>query len=160
MLKFQFKFKFPLLFFFLIFGRSVSRNFYFWWIGKNLKSSLNWEKTPSICRIPLVFVLLASLFLLGWYRTAFSEGLMASFWSTPSLGQIFRAAFCSSHCCVYRQTFNKAFKLLSSFETLATFFCVGSGHKNWALMLCGWVLLLFLTSEEMSGCPGGGSWGL
>lgn len=163
MLNFQFKFKFPLLFLSYFLGFQCPGTFIFgglgevWnpvWTGRKLLLSIVADNTFAFCAIGL------SLFLLASYRTTFSVGLMASFLSTPSLGQISRAASCSSHCCVYRQTFNKALKLLSSFENLATYFCVGFGYRNWALMLCGWALLLFLTSEDVSGCSGGGSWGL
>lgn len=162
MLKFQFKFKFPLLFLSYLLGFQSLGTFIFGGLGEIWNLVWTGRKLLlSVVAVPLVFMLFAlSLFLLGSHRTAFSERLMASFLSSPSLGQISRAASCCSHCCVYRQTFNKALKLLSSFENLATYFCVGFGYKDWAVMLCGWALLLFLTSEDMSGCSGGGSWGL
>lgn len=58
-------------------------------------------------------------------------------------------------CCVYRQTFNKALKLLSSFENLATHFCVSFRDKNWALAQGGWAPLLCLTLEDMPANSGG-----
>lgn len=157
MLKFQFQFRFPLLFFFIFFFVSFGT-------VQELLFLVGWEKSETHFELgqksllaPFLFMQSAclSLFLIWSYRTTFSEELTASFLSTPSLGQIFRAASCSSHCCVYRQMFNKALKLLSSFENLDTYFCVGFRNKNWVLVLCGWALLLFLTLQDMSESSGG-----